>query len=124
MSDKKGSKPGWIDGKKHRYVKPWILLILSHKPSYGYGIVEQLGQLNPEEEVPDLAAIYRHLRKMEEEKLVISQWETEGGGPAKRIYEVTPQGIQMIHEASIQLERKKKALENFIDIYHQFFEDK
>ena len=40
--------------------------------------------------------VYRHLRQMDEEGLVISSWDNEGDGPAKRIYSITPEGMEML----------------------------
>jgi len=40
--------------------------------------------------------IYRHLRELEENGWVVSQWETEGAGPAKRVYQITPEGLDVL----------------------------
>ena len=40
--------------------------------------------------------IYRHLRDLEENGLVSSEWKTDGTGPAKRMYELTPEGESVL----------------------------
>jgi DNA-binding PadR family transcriptional regulator len=40
--------------------------------------------------------IYRHLRDLEENGLVESNWETEGTGSAKRVYQLTWEGNEVL----------------------------
>jgi PadR family transcriptional regulator PadR len=71
--------------KTERYIQPSILLALKIKPSYGYELIQEISQFGfIEGQVPP-GMIYRHLRELEENGLVVSEWETEGSGPAKRV---------------------------------------
>jgi DNA-binding PadR family transcriptional regulator len=47
------------------------------------------------------------LRRMEEAGFVISQWDTTGSGPAKRVYRITQDGIDYLKDA---IENLKKAV--------------
>jgi len=40
--------------------------------------------------------IYRHLRELEVDGLVHSEWQTEGSGPARRIYRLTIEGEEAL----------------------------
>ena len=51
--------------------------------------------------------IYRHLRQLENDGLVLSEWETEGAGPARRVYRLTAEGREML---DLWIEYMKKEL--------------
>lgn len=63
--------------------------------------------------------IYRHLRQMEEEKLVVSQWEAEGSGPAKRVYVLTAEGAEVLEAWVAHMERKAHRLLDFVKAYRR-----
>ena len=66
-------------------------LLLSDGPTHGYELLERLPSLIGEERV-DVGNVYRALRALEEEGLVVSEWEAELPGPAKRTYTLTEDG--------------------------------
>ncbi len=63
------------------------------------------------------ATIYRTLRNMEEEGLVVSEWVTGESGPPRRIYEITRDGEDRLHAWVANFEDRKKALESFVERY-------
>jgi DNA-binding PadR family transcriptional regulator len=58
--------------------------------------------------------IYRHLRELEATGLVVSSWKTEGRGPAKRVYELTPEGEETLALWVRYMEDQARKLTNFI----------
>ena len=78
--------------KAERYMQPSLLMALKAKPSYGYELIQEIPRFGFIEGHAPPGMIYRHLRDLEENGLVASQWETAGSGPAKRIYELTEEG--------------------------------
>jgi poly-beta-hydroxybutyrate-responsive repressor len=86
VSNQSGSK------KVERYIQPSILLALKIKSSYGYELIQELPQFGFIEGQAPPGMVYRHLRDLEENGLVLSAWVTEGSGPAKRVYELTEEG--------------------------------
>jgi len=50
---------------------------------------------------------------------VHSEWETEGTGPAKRMYRLTPEGEEVLEIWIVYMERQAENLQNFIRRYHQ-----
>ena len=62
--------------------------------------------------------IYRHLRDMEENGWVKSEWHTEGTGPAKRIYHLTAEGEEILSFWIGYLDQQARKLANFIAIYN------
>lgn len=114
---KKGQRPG--GGKAERYVQPSILLGLNVKPSYGYELIHSIQEFGFVEGQAPPGMIYRHLRQLEEDGLVHSEWETEGSGPAKRMYRLTPEGEEVLEIWIVYMERQAENLQNFIRRYHQ-----
>ena len=113
---KRVHRPG--GGKAERYVQPSILLGLNLKPSYGYELIHSIQEFGFVEGQAPPGMIYRHLRQLEEDGLVHSEWETEGTGPAKRMYHLTPEGEEVLEIWIVYMERQAENLQNFIRRYH------
>ena len=83
----------------NRLSQPTILTLLanSNTPLHGY-IIVQLAAASPMfgGKKPDATGIYRALKRMEENELVISEWETPEEGSAKRIFTITEKGRQCL----------------------------
>ncbi|MFQ5895970.1 MAG: helix-turn-helix transcriptional regulator [Nitrospinota bacterium] len=105
--------PGSLSDK---FLQPCLLLLLRRQPSYGYSLLEELQALRGSY---DPSVVYRTLRRMEEEKLVRSQWDTSGSGPARRIYRLTPEGEEYLHLWAVTIEENKRTLESFLDEYRR-----
>lgn len=59
---------------------------------------------------------------MESEGWVKSKWNTEGAGPAKRIYRITPQGEEILHGWAVTVRKRKEALDQFLKLYQKHYE--
>lgn len=104
-------------GKPQRYVQPSLLMALRSGPSYGYQLIQMIGEYGfLRGDVPP-GMIYRHLRQMDEEGVVKSEWDAQGDGPAKRIYSIAPEGLEILEAWIIHMERQRDALDNFIKRY-------
>jgi DNA-binding PadR family transcriptional regulator len=75
-----------------------------------------------DEPAPDPGTLYRTLRTLEEDGLVRSAWETADPGPARRVYEVTDQGIQYLHAWAVSIRGTRAQLGRFLDEYEQQFQ--
>ena len=80
-----------MHARVERFAEPALLLLLSDGPTHGYELLERLPPLIGEERV-DVGNVYRALRALEEEGLVVSEWAAELPGPAKRTYTLTDDG--------------------------------
>jgi PadR family transcriptional regulator len=80
-----------VRARVERFGEPALLLLLSEGPTHGYELLERLPQLVGEERV-DVGNVYRALRALEEEGLVVSEWQPGLPGPAKRTYTLTADG--------------------------------
>lgn len=106
-------------GKAERYIQPSILMGLQRKPSYGYEIIQTIQEFGFVEGQAPPGMIYRHLRDLEAAGLVISSWRTEGTGPAKRVYELTPEGEEALALWVEYMERQAQKLTSFIKAYRK-----
>jgi len=78
-------------------IEPSVLYLLATgTASHGYQLAEQANQLGLAETIIDPAAVYRCLRALEADACVISDWDTTGSGPARRVYRLTEIGGQRL----------------------------
>lgn len=106
-----------IHGKRERYIQPSILMGLYSGPSYGYELIQGIQDYGFVEGQAPPGMIYRHLRQLEEDGLVSSEWETEGAGPAKRMYRLTPDGREMLAVWVGFMGRQAEKLQNFVQLF-------
>ena len=64
-------------------------------------------------EVPR-AMVYGLLRRLEGHGFLLSNWSVEGGGPARRIYRITEEGLDYLEDALERLKRVKVLIERLI----------
>jgi len=100
-----------------RFLEMCLLLLLFEKPGYGYGLIEQLEYFGFLQEELNVGSLYRVLRKMENEKLVISDWEKSAQGPRRRTYEITNTGKKELDQWIIILKTRVSRIEKFIERY-------
>ena len=117
MSDRKRKRTRLGQGKRERYLQPSLLMGLLLKQSYGYELIQSIQEFGFVEGEPPPGMVYRHLRKLEGDGLVISEWETEGSGPAKRIYRLTTDGAEVLALWVEHMERQAQKLGTFIERY-------
>ena len=101
--------------RRQRWVEPSILYTLWDGPKHGYDIMNALPDLGFVRDTADPGAIYRALRTMEENRLVQSEWDTTGVGPAKRIYELTRDGREHLACWLDALKERRDSLNSFIE---------
>jgi PadR family transcriptional regulator, regulatory protein PadR len=114
-SRKKESRPP--QGRRERYIQPSILMALKDKSSYGYELIQVISQFGFVEGQAPPGMIYRHLRDLEENGLVASEWETEGTGPAKRVYQLTGEGGEVLDYWINYMKTQAEKLLSFIEHY-------
>jgi DNA-binding PadR family transcriptional regulator len=71
----------------------------------------------------DPALLYRTLRRFQADGLVSSTWDTEGSGAARRVYELTAEGLEYLHAWAIQIRRTRQRLDRFLQEYEVYFQD-
>jgi PadR family transcriptional regulator PadR len=119
MPGPKKKKPRQHPGKQERYLQASLLLGLLHKASYGYELIQNIQRYGFIEGDPPPGMVYRHLRQLEEDGLVSSRWETGGTGPAKRMYNITDDGGEVLEIWIGYMKRQSKKLNDFIKMYQE-----
>jgi len=109
-------------GKAERYIQPSLLLGLKIKPSYGYELINSIPEFGFVRGQAPPGMIYRHLRGLEEDGLVQSEWQTEGTGPARRIYRLTPEGDEALALWIDYMQKQADNLTHFIGEYHKLLQ--
>jgi DNA-binding PadR family transcriptional regulator len=85
-------------GNLDRLLQPAILTALAPSDGlHGYELDRQLGALPMMRgRKPDLAGVYRLLKRMEERGLIASDWDMAEAGPPKRVYVITDSGLDCL----------------------------
>jgi len=100
---------GWAPlGGHHRWMEPFVMVLLAGGAAHGYAIVGELAQLGITNGAVDVGQVYRTLRALEGDGQVRSAWSTSGSGPARRDYQLTEAGYAALDEwAALMKERSR-----------------
>jgi PadR family transcriptional regulator PadR len=99
---------GWTPlGGHHRWMEPFVMVLLAGGSAHGYAIVGELAELGITNGPVDVGQVYRTLRDLEAVGQVRSRWTT-GAGAARRDYELTEAGFAALDEwAALMKERAR-----------------
>lgn len=103
--------------------QPAMLIFVYQKPAHGYELIQKLSKFGFAEGEIEPATVYRHLRRMEESGFVKSRWDGGGSGPARRLYEITPEGLENLRAWGNLLKRRKEKLEEFLNLFDKIIPD-
>lgn len=102
-------------GNLYRFVEPVVLLLLKKKGrSYGYDLSGDLQEYALTDAEIERGALYRTLRQLEANGNVVSEWDVEGSGPARRVYKLTAKGERHLDEWATVLEHVSKSMARFV----------
>lgn len=101
------------------FLQACLLVLLHKEKSYGYSLANGLKAFGFEPSIIDISIIYRALRGLEEEGLVIASWDENSLGPQRRMYEITPQGEAVLAEWMQELRRRKLEIETLEARYNE-----
>jgi PadR family transcriptional regulator PadR len=121
---RKGNRTDPGSGRQERYIQASILLGLISEPSYGYELISTIQSYGFVQGEAPPGMIYRHLRQMEEDYLVQSEWDTKQAGAAKRIYTITQDGEEVLTHWIKFMTDKAKKLNYFAQMYEEVKKDK
>ena len=88
-----------------------VLSFLKKEKTHGYALRKTLEELSNGEFVPSESTLYGILRTLEKYKLIRGEW-MEVGGRARKYYEITQTGEEVLKELREEIELMKKVLEN------------
>lgn len=100
--------------RMERFIEPCLLLLLLEKPTHGYDLISRLQDFGFGD-ARDPGMVYRNLRRLEEQGMITSEWDTSGTGPAKRLYHVTPDGKELLKAWAEAIRLNITTLESFIE---------
>jgi PadR family transcriptional regulator, regulatory protein PadR len=106
---------GWVrpDGRRGRWLEPFLLLLIAEGESHGYALIGQLDELRVAPAGVDVGMAYRTLRELEGEGLVSSTWSADNGAP-RRAYRLTDQGRVALHEWAAVMRERGRLIEEFL----------
>jgi len=108
---------GWeVHARVERFVEPALLLLLREGETHGYELAEALAALAPDDDV-DLGNLYRLLRSLEAEGLVVSRWRDDLPGRAKRTYALTDEGRALLDTWAEAMTRTRDTIAAFLTRY-------
>src|SRR5919109_13232 len=109
-----------IDWSPRDILIPYILLAVSlGHGAHGYLIEEYLRSLGFFR--TDASTLYRTLRQLEKDGLLLSTWETGQTGPARRVYSLTDAGRAWLDAWVATLEVYRSMIDNFFSLYTSLY---
>jgi PadR family transcriptional regulator PadR len=102
-------------GNLYRFVEPVVLLLLKKKGhSYGYDLSGDLQEYALTDAQIERGALYRTLRQLEANGNVVSAWDIDGTGPARRVYKLTARGDRHLDEWATVLQHVSQSMARFV----------
>ena len=105
---------GCMGSRVERFIEPCLLLLLLEKPAHGYDLISRLQDFGFRED-QDPGMVYRNLRRLEEQGMIASAWDTSGAGPAKRLYQVTAEGRELLRAWAETISLNITTLRSFLE---------
>jgi DNA-binding PadR family transcriptional regulator len=100
-----------------RNLEPFLLMELLRAPSYGYDLIRRLDDYGFRRAVSEPAVVYKVLRSLEETGSIASEWSTKGSGPARRYYELTEAGRDLLRRRVRHLSRYRDRIDQLLQDY-------
>lgn len=102
-------------GNLYRFVEPLVLYLLKkHGKTYGYELVGALQEHALTDSTVEPGALYRTLRRLEDNAFVVSSWDHSSSGPARRVYELTEAGEEHLLEWMVVMQHLSVSLAKFV----------
>lgn len=110
-----GRRRAEAPSQPRQLLQPFLLLALQQWQSHGYELIGRMAQFGFE--ALDRASVYRTLRQLEKDGLVVSGWDTSKDGPARRLYSLTDAGNDYLQVWAASLRGYQAMLNNFFTLY-------
>lgn len=112
-------------GNLYRFVEPLVLYLLKQRgKTHGYELIGAMQDHALTDSTVEPGALYRTLRRLEENSFVVSSWDVSGGGPARRLYELTEAGEEHLIEWMVILDHLAKSMARFVAEMGELIGDK
>jgi PadR family transcriptional regulator, regulatory protein PadR len=97
------------------WLQPFLLLAVEQWQAHGYELIRRMAVFGFE--AIDRASVYRTLRQLERDGLLVSGWDTSKEGPARRMYSLTDAGRDYLELWAASLRGYQAMLNNFFIAY-------
>jgi PadR family transcriptional regulator PadR len=104
-----------------RGMEPFILLRLAEAPAYGYQLHKLMDELGFRRAAEDPSRVYKVLHDLEALGYLTSSWSMGDSGPARRTYDLTPDGKAYLGDRAEDLGRQAKRIKYFQRSYRRIF---
>ena len=112
--------PGGLP-QMNRFFETCLLLLLTEGDAHGYALLERLPLFGFVPEELNVSTLYRTLRKMEKEGLVVSDWEAGAQGPPRRVYVLAEGGRERLCRRIEMIRERRSRLDRLITEYEKRF---
>jgi len=110
------------DFPERGWIQFLILRLMYEKQMHGYQLMTELeqrgfvlrGRL-------ESGSIYTILRRMEHKGLLKSEWERVEGGPDRRVYKITDEGVEALRAGLEAIVRRKALMDDLASFYSKSF---
>ena len=102
--------------RQYRHLQAFVLLCLADGPLHGGAIHSALQEKIPGFKV-DTGAVYRTLQALSKEGELEFSWDTEGAGPARKIYRLNQAGVKKLALWKEDIEHRLSILGSFLKSY-------
>ena len=92
-------------------VRPCLLLLVAESPGHGYDLMARIRQFGFDWGGP--GPVYRELRVLESGGLIASSWTEGDAGPARRVYSLTPKGVDTLSRWAERLHDLRGVLDDY-----------
>ena len=111
-------------GAVGRNLEAFLLLELLRLPSYGYDLIRRLADYGFKR-ATEPGVVYKVLRSLEEAGAIRSKWTPQESGPARRYYQITDSGRELLRRRTYhlkrQMDRTKQLLEDYVALTGESF---
>lgn len=113
------SADGTRRGRGQGGLEPLVLAALASTAAHGYDVVRAIESMTGGQIVPDAGGVYRVLRRLEADGMVVSEWQEGDAGPQRRSYQLTEPGHELLAHWMTHLEERRRALDVLIEAVRQ-----
>lgn len=101
-----------------------VLRMLYEKPMHGYQLMEEIEKRSSGYHRLMPGSIYTILRRMENRGLLRSEWEKVEGGPDRRLYKLTEEGVHVLKVGLEAIVRRRELTDDLVRLYEEKFKEK
>ncbi len=102
-----------------RFLRPMVLLLLAEQPQHGYELMGRLKEMGMGQGGMDPSLLYRLLRHLERSGQAESTLDDSGSGPARKVYNLTPEGMEVLDLWAVNLDGMSAFLKEFKERYEK-----